>query len=185
MIKLRRLTRRERGIAATTFIVAALGLGYIVVCEPLISHWAEMHKLALKFELRLVELKTLAAHRETIEREYAKVQQAIKERPATEDPMLVLFSEVDGLARSAGLDIANVRPLAKKTEGRFERIGVEVSARGEAHSVIKFLQALQSSEHLLNAETLSLLANRTAPPISVTVSVTKIYQIRAEKTSGY
>ncbi len=174
MIRLRKPNYRERVAGGFTLAVVLAAGVYSLFIEPVTLEWTALHRRAHTLEQRLDELRGLSANREIIEREYAAVKQALPRQEAGEDAMLALFSEVDVVARDAGLDVGNVRPLVKRTEGAFDRIGVELSARGDAHSVVKFLQALQTSEHLLNSQALTLTVNRTAPPISITVSISKM-----------
>lgn len=164
-------------MAAIVAIVAGASLLYGYAIEPLATRWIELHDRARKAESELAQLQDLIEHRDAIEREHARLKNAVTTGASEQELQVSLFNEVDKLARDCGLELSAVRPLAAKKETGFSRYGLELQVHCEGHELVKLLQRMQDQEHLLHIDHLSMAVGPGTPPITVTVKASKLARV--------
>lgn len=170
----RKLTKRERVLATFTATVISVGLLYVYVLEPVFTQWYTLHSRALELTQELAELQDLVANKNSIEKLYQDFEGAVSQGESEIDLEIALLGEIERLATNQGLEVSSIKPLSKMREGQFERLGVQLNAKCEGHQFVKFLHALQRPEHLLRAETISVVVGPRRPPVTLTLTATKL-----------
>ena len=174
---MRSLSRRERRIAVLAGACLVSTVLYVCVVEPYAKDLYAAHKRAQQAQSEVDRLAILIANRDTIAAEYARVKGAMS-TAATEHQMTVaLLEEVDKAARSAGLQLINVKPLTSQEHGTFWRFGLELQTQCEAHQLVEFLQIMQAPDHMLRAGLIAVTVGRGEPPLAVTFKIDKLAKL--------
>jgi len=179
MAIVRKLTKRERLIAFATCLMLLGALAYVHAIEPAALRWFEARHRAQQAVDDLAKLHDLAARRSQIEQEYEELEGAVTVGRSAEQLRVELLREAEQIARECGLDVNSVKPAAMRKEGLFERHSVQLNARCEGHELVKCLLEMQRPEHLLNVELMSVVVGRTRPPLTLTLSISKLTRTEA------
>lgn len=173
-MRIRTITRRERILAVCVSMLVVGGLALHFVAAPVARRWLELDLAARQAADELAELTVLASQRETIEAEYAALQGLLASGRSPEEHHVALLREVEELARSCGLLVSVVRPVAARNEGRMTRFGLHLNARGESAGLVRFLDEAQRPSHLLRIERLTVTVGRTRPSLTVSLVISKL-----------
>lgn len=173
-----RVSARERRLVAATGSILALAVLYLNVVEPVTVNWFEVRRRARDSEMELAKLESLIENRDAIEREFKRLEGAVTSGSSEQELKIALLSEVDKLAVQCGLLVASVKPTIVKRQKDFYRYGIELQAHGDNHKVVAFLVAMQSSEHLLHADQLTIHAGRGGAPLTATFRISKLARLQ-------
>jgi hypothetical protein len=174
MIQMRTITPREKTLATCVAVVVLAGIFLNYAAVPIARRWLEANHRAQEAVNELAELRALVVKRESIETEYAALQGLLTSGRTAEEHQVALLREVEELARSCGLLVSVVRPVAPRNEGRLTRLGVHVNARGESDGLVRFLGEAQNPGHLLRIERLTLTVGRTRPTLTLALVISKL-----------
>jgi len=174
-----KISPRERRLAAITIICLLVGVLYLNVIEPVTVNWMEVRRRARDAEAELAKLEQLVQNRDTIQREFKRLQGAVTSGSSEQELKITLLSEVDKLASESGLLVASVKPSLVKKQKEFYRYGIELQAHGENHKLVQFLLAMQNPEHLLHTDQLTVHAGRGAAPLTFTFRISKLARLTA------
>lgn len=178
---MRKLSQRERLIAGVTATVAVGALVYLYAIEPAAAAWLEVHDRAEEAQHEAQDLKSLIQDKDNIELEYRKLRGAVAQAASEEELTIALLREVDQLAAGCGLQISSAKPLQVSRGQNFDRIAMELQAYGNANQAVQFLQRLQSEEHLLTTDSITMLVGRGEAPVTVTLHISKLAAIGKRK----
>lgn len=177
MTSFKRLSQRERRIGVVTLGLAAAAALYAWVAEPVFLEWLSVHRRAEAAEADLRHLERLMEHREAIEEDYARLRGAVTAGNSEQALKVALLSEVDRLVGECGLSVASVKPTTVAREGLFQRYGMELQVHCEAHKFLEVLQKMQEPQHLLQIEALSIAVGPAPPPLTVTLTISKLAKL--------
>lgn len=169
-----KVSSRERRLATATATVLVLGLLYLNVIEPVAMNWIDVRRRAREAETRLAKLQQLIQNRDVIETEFKRLEGAVTSGASEQELKIALLAEIDRLASESGLVVASVKPTVVKKQKDFYRYGIELQAHGENHKLVQFLLAMQSPEHLLHTDHLTVHAGRGAAPLTATFRISKL-----------
>jgi len=172
-----KISPRERRLAAITITCLLIALLYLNVIEPVTVNWMEVRRRARDAEADLATLQQLVQNRDTIEREFKRLQGAVTSGSSEQELKITLLSEVDKLANESGLLVASVKPSLVKKQKDFYRYGIELQAHGENHKLVQFLLAMQNPDHLLHTDQLTVHAGRGSAPLTFTFRISKLARI--------
>lgn len=175
--RLNALSHRERTAAALTAAILLMTGIYVFVLEPVVNQWLTVHQRAEAAETELRDLQSLVKHRDDIERDFTNLRDAVAIGPTEHALKVALLSEIDTLARNLGLAVASIKPTTVSEEGAFVRLAVELQVRCEAHTLLRLMQKMQESAHLLNTEALSLTVSPNDPPVTATLQISKLAKL--------
>ena len=175
-----KISTRERRLTAVTIICLLLAVLYLNVVEPVTVNWMEVRRRAREAEADLAKLQQLVQNRDTIEREFKRLQGAVTSGSSEQELKITLLSEVDKLANESGLLVASVKPSLVKKQKDFYRYGIELQAHGENHKLVQFLLAMQNPEHLLHTDQLTVHAGRGSAPLTCTFRISKLARITTQ-----
>lgn len=172
--RIQSLSGRERRMIFLTATVMLIGLGYIYIGEPVYLRWNELHTESQSLQKDLKKLRGLSQNRELIEENFAKVQDSIPAGNSQENLEVRFLEEINALAHSSGLRVGSLKPLKIERSGRFDQLQVQVHGSCQGYEFTKFLQLLQDEKHLIQCTDITLTAGRSRPPLTVTLTLSKL-----------
>jgi Tfp pilus assembly protein PilO len=152
-----KLSKKEKaGVIAACVIIAAVFVDRAVI-HPMgaklrrIGQEIAFSEKKLNHDLRNIHNKEL------IESEYAKYKNSIRKGAASdEENVSNMLAEIEGLARTAGVNLVDIKPQASKQIDFYKEYAAEVTIEGQMEQIITFLHKLNSSAQLLRAVKLRL-----------------------------
>ncbi len=171
---MRRLTKRERTIAAVTVVTFAVTGLYVYVLEPVWLTFQTQITVANQRESELAELQSLTERQAEIEAAYEQLRGSLAASDGDERPDTELQREITELVKTAQMTLSNIRPLDTVREREFDRYGAQFETRGEHHQFVRFLQSLQDKGALFYCDSIHLTARAGAEPITASFRVSRL-----------
>ena len=171
-----RLSRKERaGLIVAGFIVMAVFVDRLIV-GPLsvklqrVSREIAFSEKKLNHDLRNIHNK------EFIEDEYKKYKDSVKKNSASDDENVSnMLAEIESLARTAGVNLIDIKPQASKQVDFYKEYVAEVTIEGHMEQIVVFLHKLNSPPQLLRAVKLHLgLRQKESSALKASMLVTSI-----------
>lgn len=173
---LRNITKRERLLAGATVSIAVAALAYNFIMDPVIRQWNSLDGKIRDKEVMLKKHSRILRDRSNIEKlkaEYAKYFELKKLTP--EEESAAALSLIEKTARETRVQITNIKPIASKSFGNYNKFTFRVSTESKMSELIKFVYDLQSSDQLLKVERMVLRAKENDPAvIKSMLNITKI-----------
>ena len=157
------LSKRERLIFIFTFIFITLALLYCNAAEPLIKKWINLDRQIAIAELKLQKDLKLLSKSEEVNSLYKKYAFLKSTSLSDEQQMAALLSEIEEIARTAGVHINSLKPKTMKETSLYEKFAVEAELSASMVKLINFFYNLQSSQKILKAESMQISAKRNEP----------------------
>jgi Tfp pilus assembly protein PilO len=107
-------------------------------------------------EQRLGRLNGILRQREQIQSGYARVIPGLRQIKTSDD----FLQEIEKAARSAGLNILNIKPAATKQQDLYKIYSVNIEAQDEIKAVAKFLYIFNKEFKGMGVEQLQINARR-------------------------
>ena len=172
---LKKLSRKEKiGLAVAGLVVLAVFLDKVLIA-PISGTFRKLNR-----GIEVAE-KQLARHIDSLNREdqtravYKKYMHYVIKAGSDEEETARILAEIEGLARSSGLSLADIKPQSPKNISFYKKYVVELKAEGSMESIVNFLLELNSSPQLLRAEKISLGAEtKGSSSLKAVIVVTKI-----------
>ncbi len=144
-----KLSKKERaGLMVAGFIVMAVFVDRLVI-SPIsaklqrISREITLSEKKLSHDLRNIHSK------EFIESEYKKYKDFVKKSPVSdEENVSNMLAEIEGLARTAGVNLVDIKPQVSKQFDFYKEYAAEVTIEGQMEQIIVFLHKLGSAQLL-------------------------------------
>ncbi len=171
-----KLSKKERvGLVAALVVIIVVLVDKLVI-SPVgekvhrINQEIDFSEKKLSRDLRNINNKGL------IESEYKKYKNYVKKSFASdEEDVANILAEIEGLARSAGVSLVDIKPQAAKQTDFCKEYAIAVEVEGSMEQVITFLHNLNSSAQLLRAVKLRIgLKDRESSAVKSSMLVTKI-----------
>jgi Tfp pilus assembly protein PilO len=105
-------------------------------------------------EEKLVRLNAIIKQAQTVDRQYEKVTQGLRNIQDTES----LLQEIERLARKAGINLLNVKPTATKDEGLYKIYSLKIEMQDEAAALARFLDMVSEEFKGVGIERLQINA---------------------------
>jgi len=147
-----KLSKKERaGLIAACAIIMAVFLDRLVI-RPVSAKLRRMdQEIALSEKKLSYDLRNIN-NKDFIESEYEKYKNFIKKSSASdEENVSNMLAEIEGLARSAGVNLVDIKPQASKQADFYKEYAAEVTIEGQMEEIVTFLHKLNSSAQLLRA----------------------------------
>jgi hypothetical protein len=180
-MRLPRFRRRERILAVATLAAATLGIGYVVLLEPLVTSWFDLRHKAEASAVELAKLRGLVGSRDRIGQAHKRVAESVLTVRSEQEAQLLLFNEVSRIAGECGVEVDGLKPVRVAKAGGFDRYGVELSGRCTAPVLLDLLLAMQVPEHLLRIDKLTTVVGRGKPPLTVSMRISKLAHVAGNK----
>jgi Tfp pilus assembly protein PilO len=147
-----KLSKGQRaGLIAAGVVVMAVFVDQLIISPTGAKFRGMRQKIAasekkLSHDLRNINNKAL------IESEYKSYANFVKKGAASEEENVSnMLAEIEGLARTAGVNLVDIKPQASKQVDFYKEYSAEVTIEGSMEQVVVFLHKLNSSAQLLRA----------------------------------
>lgn len=171
-----KLSKVERiGLVVAAFVIIAVFVDRLVV-NPLGVKLRRMNKeIALSEKKLAYDLRNIQ-NRDLIEGEYKKHKDFVKKSAVSdEEDVSNMLAEIEALARSAGVDLVDIKPLAPRQVDFYKEYSAEVTIEGGMEHIVTFLHQLNGSPQLLRAVKLRLgVKQKDSPGLKATLLVTNV-----------
>lgn len=147
-----RLSKKERiGLITAAVIVLAVFMDRVVI-SPMVAQLNSMDREIALSEKKLSHDLRNIHNKELIATEHEKYKNFIKQGPESEEENVSnMLSEIEGLARTAGVDLVDIKPQPSKVIDFYKEDAVEVKIEGPMDQIVLFLHKLNASVGLLRA----------------------------------
>ena len=150
------LKPRERRLALVAGALFSCWMLVIWGVDPLWHRVGDLRQQIDRQTNLARELKSLLDEGPGVESHYQQLGRFF-ESPGADAGRSLLLDELEGLARTAGVQM-NLKPLAPKQEQKFTRLPVEVDAEGGQAELLEFLDAVFRLPRLITVDRLRLSA---------------------------
>lgn len=166
--------KERAGLFIAAAFIAVVLIDRVIVA-PICSRLSRLDS-----ENRTVE-KQLSAHlrnikaKEAVPEEYKKYMKGIKKTGSDEEEVAKMLSEIEELARSSNVALADMKPQPPRAMSSYREYTIDIDGEGDEEGIMKFLYKLNASGQLLRAEKIRLyLKEKNSTVVKSSVSVTKI-----------
>lgn len=146
-------SRSERLLVYGIGYVLVAALFYFVLISPTFSEISAMSSQQSELAAKRDEVKRRAANRPQFEAELAvlteNLKEALKELPNDRE-IPGLLSEIDGLARKAGLEVRKFQPLPEVMHEYYAEVPVSVVMDGSYHEVGSFFDSVGRMDRIVS-----------------------------------
>jgi Tfp pilus assembly protein PilO len=156
MVKLiNQLSRREKTLFFLTLSAVGLSLIFKFVIDPLIKR---SEKLTQELKAKQIQLRRAESlsKQEGVQKQYEAFISAIKSSAKSEAEMSRLLSEIEKLAKDAGVNIVNILPQEVEDKKFYKKFSAELKIEGTNQQILKYIFSLESSPLLLRIDKLNL-----------------------------
>jgi Tfp pilus assembly protein PilO len=163
MIKI--LQRKQTLILIGAWLIIILVVIGDSVIKNVYNRFGRLDEEISLAEEKLVRLNAIIKQAKTVESQYDKVTQGLRNIQDTES----LLQEIERLARKAGINLLNVKPTATKDEGLYKIYSLKIEMQDEVAALARFMNMVSEEfkgvgiERLqINAQTRDELPKATA-----------------------
>jgi len=175
MSSLATLSRRERLWILLAGIVVVLALVDKLVLSPLSRQIRETDKAIAAANDEMVSLHHICAVKTGVEAEYAKAIGPLISVESDEQELSRMLAAVEGVARSATVDLAATNQKGTEDGGWYHKFNVEVKATGTAEHLTQFFYRLCNEPVSLGIDELQISATeKNSPVLKATLTVSKV-----------
>ena len=171
-----KLSKKEKaGLFVAGMIVMAVFIDRIVI-SPVGVKLKRMEQEISFSEKKLSHALRNINSKDFIAGEYEEYKKFVKKGAASdEENVSSMLVEIEGLARTAGVNLVDIKPQAPKTTDFYKEYSAEVTIQGQMEQVVTFLHKLNSSTQLLRAVKLRLgKKQKDLSSVNASVLVTNI-----------
>ena len=150
---LTKLTPRERVIASVTGMLLFLMFGYHGVWRPMTAHFSELNDEIFVMQMKLRKAHVFLKQRDAISEEAKKYPNlAQMDARKDEEEIASLLNFIENEARSAQVNLSDVKPQQVNQDRTAKRYVVELTAESGIKELITFIHRLQYSPQMLRIE---------------------------------
>jgi len=120
--------------------------------------------------LRLIKYAHLLSQKEIIQTKAGGLSAGLDLSGQQKDALVVILSELEGLAKNAGIRLVDVRPKP----GKAKEITVDIKTEGDMQGYLKFIYSLENSLTLLTVNKFQLSAKANSQFLEGSFTVSQI-----------
>ncbi|MBU2540441.1 MAG: type 4a pilus biogenesis protein PilO [Candidatus Omnitrophica bacterium] len=149
------LSKREKNIFYFTILIIAFSLIFKFILLPLFNLNQRLTQEVKAKEIELVRARRLSKGG-SVQSQYDAFIAAIKMGESQDLEMARLLSEIESIAKEAGVNILNLRPHEIEDKRFYKRFLIELKSEGTSQQILRFIFSLESSQLLLRIEKFNL-----------------------------
>jgi len=157
---LSKLAKRERYIAYVTAVVVVFFFFSRVMLRPIINKLNDLNQEIAIQEKRLEKSLNILVQEDMINSSYKKYVENLKQTNSDEEEFAELLSEIEKIAKKAGVFLSDMKPLPVKKVDFYKEYVIELEAESEITFLIDFIYQLEKSPRLLKVEKFHLTPKR-------------------------
>lgn len=169
------LSRREKAFFYITIAIISLSLFYNFILKPTIIKWRQLNRQVLNKEIELKRNIKYIKQKKEVGNIYQKYTAYIKRAGTEETEMAALLNEVEKVASTSGIRIANIRPKPTKDLQFCRKYILELNCEATMQDYIGFIYNLQTSGQLIRVEQLKVTSQgKDNPLLRARMIITKV-----------
>lgn len=153
---LRALSIREKIILSICALLILSYLGVNFIFEPLKARIDGLNNRIGLAELKLKKSNKIIDYQESVENNYKKYAELIKQKANDEQEMSALLSEIESITKEIKISISDMKPSRVRAVDFYKKFSIELEAEGLLEDLTKFIHTLQSQPHFLKIERMRL-----------------------------
>jgi Tfp pilus assembly protein PilO len=153
---LENLSRREKMLLYISAAIISLSLTFNFVFKPASVKWRRLNRQIINKEIELKRNIKYIRQKKEIASIYQRYTGYIKRAGTNETEMSALLNDVEKVASTSGIHIANIRPKPAKDLQFFRKYILELNCEATMSDYIGFIYNLQTSGQLIRVEQLKL-----------------------------
>lgn len=157
------LTKREKIVLYTTVAVIIFSIGFNFLGVPVLSKFEQLNREINLNRVKLKKCLRLLSQKDYIQARYSQHSAAVSLLGARQDASINTLSEIETLAKDAGIRIIDIRPQAQRGSGRYKETIVDLKVEGAMEGHLKFIYDIEASAALLTIKRLQLNTKPNSP----------------------
>lgn len=174
MIKV--LTKRENTILYATVGVLIFATLFNFAIAPILTKNDNLNREINLSREKLKKYLWLLSQKEIIQKKYSKYAPTTSITGHEQDAVVSALSELESLAKNAGIKIIDLRPQARETKGTelYKEILIDLRTEGSMEGYLKFIYNLENSLSLLRIKRFQLTAKPNAQVLEGSFSISQL-----------
>jgi Tfp pilus assembly protein PilO len=171
---LSRLSKKEKRLFYITVAVISIVFLERVVFKPVINKLESFNgKISLE-EKKLEKSMLILAQEQTINSEYTKFAQNIKQEQSEEEAIAGLLSSIEKMAKSVSVFILDMKPGTVEKSEFYKKYSVKVEVEAKINNLSDFIYQLENSPKLLRVSDFRLTPQKKETVLKVSMTVTEV-----------
>jgi len=149
MAIIRKLSKRERNVAAVTAVIIGAAVFYNMIIEPVAGNW---HRLDKELKVKMNSLKkdmAMLPSCKAIESDYAKFSVYTRAKKNEEEDVSDMLAAIEALSRQDSCLIVNIKPSGVKKSGACKEIMVDLNVEASLAQLSKFLYDIETQKNMV------------------------------------
>ena len=170
------ITKRERIILFLTAGIMFFAICFNFLIEPVLNKNDQLNQEINMVRAKLKKYILLLAQKEYLEKRYGnKLPAGFNLSAQKEDSLVAALSELENLAKEAGVRIIDIRPEgALKGKAAYKEALIDLRAEGRIEDYLKFIYHLQNSLSLLKIEKIQLTAKPNSEALEGSFTISQV-----------
>ncbi len=171
---LSRLSKKEKRLFYITVAVISIVFLERVVFKPVINKLESFNgKISLE-EKKLEKSMLILAQEQTINSEYKKFAQNIKQEQSEEEAIAGLLSSIEKMAKSVSVFILDMKPGTVEKSEFYKKYSVKVEVEAKINNLSDFIYQLENSPKLLRVSDFRLTPQKKETVLKVSMTITEV-----------
>lgn len=151
------LTKREKLILYITVCVIGLSVAFNLFIAPILKEDDSLNKEINITRAKLRKYISLLSQKESIQNAYNKFFATFKMPAPQENTVVAALSELENLAKAAGINIIDIKPqMPKSLALHYREVLVDLKTEGSIGGYLKFIYTIEKSLSLLRIKRFQL-----------------------------
>lgn len=173
---MKKLNKREKTLLYLVMAVSAGVLVFNIVLSPVLIKLTDLSQDIEKKEYLLRKYAPLAGKGEDIMALYDKYKDIFNETISSQEAIDGLFEQAEKQARSAGLNLEQIRPLLVEETQGYKRVLLNLETTGSFGSIFKFIDQMEKASPLINISSFRLNSSAGSEPgLRCSLTVSRIF----------
>jgi len=171
---LTRLSKKERRLFYITVAIVGIVFFDRVVFKPVMNKLESFNgKISIE-EKKLEKSMHILAQESTINSEYKKFAQSIKQEQSDEEATATLLSSIEKMANSVSVFILDMKPVPVEKAEFYKKYAVKIEAEAKISNLTDFIYQLENSPKLLRVSDFRLTPQKKETVLKVSMTVTEV-----------
>lgn len=176
----RQLSVREWMLVAAAFWTCLTVFIVMQWIGPRLDQWQTLRARVAVQEPELAQLHRNLARRETIERQFATLDEAVFQAASDEVTLNRFLQGLESAARQPSLTLVNITPGERETSGAARQFAVRVSVSGTAADVLRFVREMTTGPAVVGIDSISLRGAQRGRRVECTLGIRLAQLLRDE-----
>ena len=168
------LSKREKIFLIAAIAIISFGVLFNFVISPVLDKISNLNREVEFNRVKLTKYSSLIKQKDLIQKKYASLPGGMDLSENSKDTLVDALSELESLAKKAGIRIIDIRPQAGKNLDLYKEIFIDLRTEGTMEGYIKFIYNLQNSLSLLKIKRMQLNAKPNTQYLEGSFSISQL-----------